>query len=196
MQYVISPHHSAHMDPWVWWEDAFTHEELNRLQDIAKNSQEPASVGGNKGQFETDNSVRRSNVSWLGNSPENNWVYERLGYVVSKINADYYNFDLAGFGEALQMTNYNSENLGTYGWHTDFSGGQIGRKLSLVLQLTDPSQYEGGNLEVLTRPDPMVLPKKRGLIVCFPSWTLHRVTPVTMGTRQSLVTWITGNPFR
>jgi PKHD-type hydroxylase len=65
-----------------------------------------------------------------------------------------------------------------------------------VLQLSDPSQYEGGNLQVMTGGEPTNVSKQRGLIAVFPAYTLHQVTPVTQGTRQSLVAWISGPPFR
>jgi PKHD-type hydroxylase len=84
-----------------------------------------------------------------------------------------------------------------YGWHQDY-GGKLSpsRKLSLVLQLTDPAQYEGGNLQVMTSGEPKSVRKQRGLIAAFPAYTLHQVTPVTQGTRQSLVAWISGPQFR
>jgi PKHD-type hydroxylase len=65
------------------------------------------------------------------------------------------------------------------------------------MQLSDPVDYEGGVLEL--RPhgkDIIKMRKQRGLIVAFPSWTLHQVTPVTQGNRQSLVAWISGPPFK
>ena len=82
-----------------------------------------------------------------------------------------------------------------YAWHQDY-GGQISRKLSLVLQLTDPSRYEGGNLQTMTNQDVFTVRKQRGLVTVFPSFTLHQVTPVTQGSRQSLVAWISGPPYK
>jgi PKHD-type hydroxylase len=72
----------------------------------------------------------------------------------------------------------------------------ISRKLSIVLQLSDPSEYEGGELQILTRKEPTSMQKKRGLITVFPAWTLHQVTPVIKGTRQTLVAWISGPAFK
>ena len=82
-----------------------------------------------------------------------------------------------------------------YGWHQDFNS-QVSRKLTLVVQLSDPSEYEGGNLEVLTNGSPMRVRKQRGLLAAFPAWTLHQVTPVSQGNRQSLVAWISGPDFK
>jgi PKHD-type hydroxylase len=111
------------------------------------------------------------------------------------LNAQYYRFDLTGFGEPVQLTQYDQSENGMYGWHQDYGGG-ISRKLSLVLQLTDPAGYEGGNLQVMTTGNPVNVRKQRGLIAAFPSFVLHQVTPVTQGNRQSLVAWVSGNAFR
>jgi PKHD-type hydroxylase len=66
----------------------------------------------------------------------------------------------------------------------------------MVLQLSDPSEYDGGDLELFIAPNPTVATRKKGLIYIFPSWVLHRVTPVTRGIRKSLVIWITGPKFK
>jgi len=71
----------------------------------------------------------------------------------------------------------------------------IPRKLSLVLQLSDPKDYEGGELILHLSEEPTVVPKKQGYVTIFPSFVLHEVTPVTSGTRHSLVSWISGKPF-
>ena len=69
------------------------------------------------------------------------------------------------------------------------------RKLTLVLQLSDPSEYEGGELQSLTSLQPGTVNKKKGIIAAFPSWTLHQVTPVTKGVRKTLVIWVAGPQF-
>ena len=84
-----------------------------------------------------------------------------------KINAQYYRFDLTGFGEALQLTNYDQSENGMYGWHQDY-GGSVSRKLSMAVQLTDPSEYEGGNLQVMTSAEPQNIRKQRGANCNFP----------------------------
>ena len=63
------------------------------------------------------------------------------------------------------------------------------------MQLSDPASYEGGNLEIMNSRDPQAMPRDRGVIIMFPSFTLHRVTKVTRGVRRSLVGWIGGPPF-
>jgi PKHD-type hydroxylase len=193
MQYVITPYAERH-EPFVWWEGAFSESELDWLQAKAKASENNAQVGGGAGGVVNPN-IRRSQVSWLENTPDTEWVFRKLGDVAAKLNAQYYRFELTGFGEGLQLTQYDQSESGMYGWHQDYGGG-ISRKLSLVLQLTDPAGYEGGNLQVMTTGNPVNVRKQRGLIAAFPSFVLHQVTPVTQGNRQSLVAWVSGSPFR
>jgi PKHD-type hydroxylase len=69
------------------------------------------------------------------------------------------------------------------------------RKLSLVVQLSSPDEYEGGGLEIMASSEPVQVTKEKGLICAFPSFILHRVTPVTKGTRRTLVIWIAGPDF-
>jgi len=135
MQFILTPY-SKPIDPFVWWEGAFTEQELNWLQQKAKTAEQNASVGGNMGST-VDLNIRRSQVSWLDNNPTTNWLFEKLGQAVSQLNSDYFRFDLTGFGENLQLTNYDQSENGMYGWHQDY-GSKISRKLSLSVQLTDP----------------------------------------------------------
>ena len=90
-------------------------------------------------------------------------------------------------------------------WHMDtLSHGERVRKLSVVVQLDAPDSYEGGDLQLLrfgvAKPTALDLPvepmRQRGTVLVFPSFLLHRVTPVTMGRRRTLVSWIVGPRFR
>jgi len=194
MQHLLTPY-SKRIEQFAWWEGAFTEQELDWLQQKAKEATQDAQVGGRDGA-EVNGQIRRSELNWLRNTEETRWVFEELSHVVSSLNANYFGFDLTGFGEALQLTNYHEARQGTYTWHQDFGSHSTSRKLSLVLQLSDPNDYEGGELQLLTNGKPTTINKKRGLITVFPAWTLHQVTPVIKGTRQTLVTWISGPPFK
>ena len=194
MQHLLTPY-SRKIEPFAWWEGAFTDEQLDWLQQKAKEGTQKAQVGGGGGG-EINDKIRRSELNWLYKDPECAWVFERLAHVASSLNADYFGFELTGFGEAIQLTNYHEARQGTYVWHQDFGSSGISRKLSMVLQLSDPSEYEGGELQILTRKEPTSMQKKRGLITVFPAWTLHQVTPVVKGTRQTLVAWISGPAFK
>ena len=193
MQYLLTPHTKA-LPPFVWWEGAFTEQELNWLQAKAKASEQNAQVGGG-GNDGTNKNIRRSQVSWLENKQETAGIFKKLAAVVSNLNAEHYSFDLTGFGEPLQLTHYDQAENGMYGWHQDYGTG-VSRKMSMAMQLTDPSEYEGGNLQVMTTGEPVNIRKQRGLIAVFPSYVLHQVTPVTQGSRQSLVSWVSGPAFK
>lgn len=193
MEYMLTPWTKG-IEPFLWWENAFTNSELDWLQQKAKEAQAKAFTGDS---FEKENKeLRRTKLNWLNCCSENNWIFEKLANVVQELNAKFYNFQLTGFGEAIQLTNYLSEDKGTYGWHQDFGSMGPSRKLSVVMQLTDPSEYMGGCLELKTRKETTKIQAQRGLITIFPAWTLHQVTPVTQGSRQSLVAWVSGEPFK
>ena len=194
MQHLLTPY-SRNIEPFAWWEGAFTEQELDWLQQKAREAVNPAQIGGGNLGI-VDDKVRRSELNWLNKDAQCAWVFERLAHVASSLNAEYFGFEITGFGEPLQLTNYHEARQGTYVWHQDFGASGISRKLSMVLQLSDPSEYEGGELQLLTRKEPTNIQKKRGLITVFPAWTLHQVTPVIKGTRQTLVAWISGPPFK
>jgi len=196
MIYPMTPYTIA-TESFAIWENGFSENELNYLQQTAKTSNQPGFVGNGEGLGVVNPEKRRSNVSWINNVPETNWIYEKLAIIASSLNAEFFRFDLTGFGEPLQLSSYDQSINGMYGWHVD-SGGHLRpcRKLSLVLQLSDPSEYEGGNFEIQIAGNKQTLRKQRGLLFAFPSYITHQVTPVISGSRQSLVAWISGPPFK
>lgn len=191
MEYVLTPH-MKRLESHAWWDGCFTEQELNWLEQKAKASE----IEGSVGEGNIDLGIRRSEVTWLECNPDTSWVFKKLDTVVSSLNARFFGFDLTGFGEMLQLTNYHENKQGMYGWHQDFGKEGVCRKLSVVVQLSDPKDYEGGNLEILNGGKPQAIKKQRGLVTVFPVWTLHQVTPVVKGTRQSLVAWVSGPSFR
>ena len=108
---------------------------------------------------------------------------------------DGWNLDVRGYGESAQYTIYDaSEENSFYGWHQDIGPNYQHRKISVTVQLSDESEYEGGdvNLEnVGTIPF-----KGKGDMIIFPSVFGHEVLPVTSGIRKSLVIWLTGPKLR
>lgn len=140
---------------------------------------------------------RRCQVSWIEHNEASDWLYRSLAKFAADLNARYFGFDLFGFVDNLQYTVYEKtpRGLGHYDWHIDMGLTAAPRKLSISVNLTDPSEYEGGNLEFrdLTQKS---APRDAGHVHAFPSWAAHRVTPVTKGIRRTLVGWISGPPFR
>jgi predicted 2-oxoglutarate/Fe(II)-dependent dioxygenase YbiX len=152
-----------------------------------------AEVGGG-GQGVVDKVKRRSKVFWLPKTDEFHEIYRTLFELVGNCNRDFYQFNIHELVENIQYTVYNEDDQGHYDWHVDMGPGKARRKLSLVVQLSDPSEYEGGELQINTGKI-MIPEKEKGTVILFPSYLLHRVTPVTKGTRRSLVVWINGPAF-
>lgn len=146
----------------------------------------------------TAHQIRRAELSWLDDIPQAAWVMDRMMRLVSQANREAFGFDLSEFAESAQVARYGAEREGHFDWHSDIGAGQLAskRKLTIVVQLSDPAEYEGGGLEL--RPDSNLrhAPRDRGTAILFPSFVLHRVTPVTAGTRWSLTLWSHGPAFR
>ena len=79
--------------------------------------------------------------------------------------------------------------------HTDWGSIHGTRKISLTMQLSDPSEYKGGGMVLYDGPDPLKANKTQGTATFFPSWTLHEVKPVMKGERWALVCWFNGPPY-
>ena len=95
----------------------------------------------------------------------------------------------------IQYTEYHATEGGKYDWHHDVdwnNSGGTDRKLSLTVQLSDPSDYDGGYFEFLEVEQPPASSKTKGAVLAFPSYLAHRVAPVTRGVRRSLVAWFHG----
>ena len=133
-------------------------------------------------------SIRKSKIGWL---PVNgwDWVYDKIFSSVESTNK--WAYDVRGFGELIQFTDYDSsEGDSFYKSHKDTGPGFQHRKISFVVLLDDPKDFEGGELH-LEGAGALRLPNK-GSAVMFPSFMHHQVTPVTSGRRRTLVSWIAG----
>lgn len=128
------------------------------------------------------------------------WIYDRIARKVELANRDFFRFDLTGLGEPIQFLKYEvleGEPPGHYNWHQDFGGGySANRKLSLVVNLSDPVDYGGCRLHVMTEREWESSYINQGEAICFPTWTPHRVTAIEFGTRYALAVWVHGPQFR
>lgn len=177
------------------WSGCFDDNELDEIVRIGQSKEMvPSSVNYQNGSTSTDDKLRKGNVSFI-TPTDSAHTYEVLSWVVNKLNEDYFNYELTGFGEFLQFAEYKE---GDYiNSHLDMGATPIPRKLTMSVQLSDEDDYEGGDLEVMTSAEhPLKLSRQRGTVLLFPSYIMHRVTPVTSGIRHSLVGWVTGPQFR
>lgn len=141
-----------------------------------------------------DPTIRRTDIIWQ-NAMQPLGCVARTYIEVANQQAGW-GYDLSG-QEDTQIGRYKSIDAGFYDWHMDSAPPEnnIQRKLSCVVLLNDPSEFEGGELQFKGNNDENVL-TKQGSIIVFPSFIEHKVTPVTKGVRYSAVTWALGPSFR
>lgn len=178
---------------YTFWEDGFTSDELKNIDSLCRKAVLKQATVGDTNELKN---LRRSEVGWVDCNEETEWLYARVAHITRSLNSKYYNFDLYGIVEPFQYTVYDGKNLGHYEWHVDTTVSSSPRKMSFVLQLSDPSEYEGGELQLMFSNEATVMKKQRGHSVVFPSYMLHRVTPVTSGIRRTLVMWVSGPAFK
>tara|TARA_B100000795_G_scaffold132155_1_gene98610 strand:+ start:473 stop:1099 length:627 start_codon:yes stop_codon:yes gene_type:complete len=193
--YTRYPIDSNHLDlnNYAYYRQAFTESEINRIRLlINKDSFQTATLPNQCAQKPP---IRDSEVQWIEDSPETQWLYQKILRLAKQANDAMYNFHLTHINNAIQFTRYKKG--GSYDWHIDLGPGVTAfRKLSMVMLLSDPLEFEGGALELRLGNTLETAPlNHRGSVVFFPSYILHRVLPVITGTRESLVVWISGYPF-
>jgi PKHD-type hydroxylase len=153
-------------------------------------------IDGFIGDSVKNNTVRRSLACFIDPSSYSD-VYNAIKGLVENANNTCFKFNLTDMSEKVQYSEYKATDQGFYDWHMDITPLKSRRKLSVVVQLSDESEYDGGELQIQTGlTEPVTMGKTKGLVTVFPSYLLHRVTPVTRGVRRSLVVWIDGPPFR
>lgn len=145
---------------------------------------------------DSDESVRKSKIKWIHHNIESHWLYEKLIKMAEEANEALWKFDLRGVVDSIQYTEYE-EDGGHYDWHVDIGPATINhRKISMVVQLSQADDYEGGELMLWNGQVPTVAPKGIGNIMVFPAFMLHKVTPMTKGKRKSLVFWLGGGSYK
>ena len=178
---------------YAFWNNAFSKEECQTIINIAKNK---GLVKGTTFNDDKTKDVRDSKISWLYPVDGMDWVFRRVTDITLNLNERFFKFNLFGINEGFQFTNYEAPS-GKYGKHVDRAMNIPVRKLSISIQLTNPEEYEGGELKLYDgEEDGIIMNKEQGTLVIFPSYVLHEVMPVTNGTRNSLVTWVTGKQFK
>lgn len=162
---------------------------------------------------------RNSQNAWI---PTSHWIGGFLWHYIQRANRENFLYDIRNIdGESIQFTRYREGEF--YSWHNDAglathykptSAGNRGngqeivqdfinenceliRKLSIVVQLSNPDDYEGGNLQILSEDNTSyIAPRKRGTVIVFDSRAQHRVLKVTKGVRKSLVAWVVGSRWK
>jgi PKHD-type hydroxylase len=140
--------------------------------------------------------ARKSTVSWIP-FDKMQPMYDDINNFIQKTNRNHFGFSDIQIREQAQITEYTKGNF--YNWHTDtsldMSVEPAVRKLSMTLLLNDPSEFEGGELQIANISHSQKL-MKQGHATIFASFLQHTVTPITRGVRRSLVMWFGGEPFK
>lgn len=181
---------------YYYFTQGFSKQELNKIEeDVATLTyQDGTTAGGSK-------EVRSSKIKWVPQNDQWHWLYEKLSNYAVQANIALWNFELNAIPEQIQYTEYYATDNGHYDWHADIGPGMLSkRKISITVQLSEPDEYEGGDLELFmggSMEGPFTQAKREaGLVFLFPSFMMHRVTPVTRGVRKSFVIWLGGSHYR
>ena len=139
---------------------------------------------------------RQADTRKVGINARTKWIFDLLCDVAAEATRAGAGLDLTEITRAPQYVEYRPE-WGHFDWHNDYSHGlaDAPRKLTIIIQLSPPDDYEGGRLQVFGT-EVEDLPRELGTVIAFPSFLFHRVTPVTHGVRRALVAWIAGPRIR
>jgi len=181
---------------YYYYSEGFTKEELDKIdKGISILKQDKATTAG-----DGDESIRSSKIRWIPQNDEWWWLYDKLAGYITTANNSLWKFDLKSIPEQIQFTEYYAKEKGHYTWHQDIGPGILSkRKISITVQLSDPSEYEGGDLEMWAgghESSVTTAYKGAGSVFIFPSYMMHRVTPVTKGVRKSFVLWVGGSHYK
>ena len=180
----------------VTWRGLFTPAQLDDLERYcATLPLEPARLTGSG-----RDGIRTTEVAWVYRNAQTEDLYLRMEAIVLRLNADLFHFALTGL-TTMQYAVYHDKEAGYFDWHNDYGRyrgdpGQEPRKITLSLQLSDGSSYDGCDLEVRAAHPVDVAARERGTLMAFRANALHRVTPITRGVRKALVVWAAGPEFR
>lgn len=126
------------------------------------------------------------------------WPWQRVLSIIADLNASHYRFEVDDLGcpqGPPRLLTYHADEAGRYRTHVDVGPGQASqRKLTWILQLSDPTDYEGGRLQLAHHHEPES--QDQGALIVFPAYLAHEITEITAGTRHSIVGWVHGPSFR
>lgn len=179
-----------------YWQTGFNSDELKTIDEgIKKLKLQKAQTAGNG-----KDDIRSSQIRWIPQNEEWWWLYNKLSDMIVTANNELWKFDLHSMPEQIQFTEYYATENGHYTWHQDIGPGILSkRKISITVQLSDPGEYDGGVLEMWQggpQDSAVKAYKGAGSVFIFPSYMMHRVTPVTRGVRKSFVLWVGGSHYR
>lgn len=134
-----------------------------------------------------------SHLRWIEPKEDNHWLYHRVGALMAQVNRQF-GFTIAGLSEALLYVEYGPGSH--WNWRMDLGAGVASlRKLAAVIQLSDPSEYDGGDLSFVGLGS-MDEVRQHGSATFYPAYMGHEMSPVTRGVRRVLLAWASGPVFK
>lgn len=195
---AIPPKPHQVQEEFAYWENFLTKEDIDAILALPNWHDLGEAEIGDGANVKVNTQKRSTEINWWVPCEKTKPIWEKIVNAIAEVNNQFFHFDLTGCYEPAQLGLYKAKDNGHYDWHVD--GGMKNaapRKLSMCLLLSDPDEFKGGNLELkVVNDQPVTVDQKQGRAFFFPSYTLHRVTPVTKGVRRSLVMWIGGPPFK
>jgi len=173
----------------------FSSEECDRIVAVAHAGtiRDAALIGSMQAQ-----AVRIAQTGWLDEKGTAEWIFDRMLEAFAKSNREHFDFKLDEFAERMQVAWYGAAPNAFFDWHSDIGATSLAnrRKLTMVVQLSEAESYQGGQLE--TNADGHIRTASRciGSALILPSFLLHRLRPVTCGSRYSLTLWSHGPAFQ
>lgn len=166
---------------------AFSSEERQHALDLGRSLE----LSGSH-QTSPDPELRSARSAWIENCAEAAPLFESFRSLFAEANASF-GFTVEAIREPLLYVEYGAGDHFT--WHVDTWPKEVSnRKISCSILLSEPREFDGGDLEFC--PGGRLLDSRdAGTAILFPSFTAHRLTKVTTGTRKALVAWIHGRPF-
>jgi len=183
---------------WCYFSKHFSVEMCEKILELGlKTPSQDASMGlAGVNEVKSDD-YRRSKIRFLESSNSDfDFLFDDIWKMGIQANRDWFNFHITNLS-FIQLAEYDSSYKGEYKRHHDvfwINNSIYHRKLTCVIQLSDPNTYEGGDFEIFNqnqKPNKEEI-REQGTVIFIPSFIEHQATPVTYGTRHSLAVWFEG----
>jgi len=186
---------------WCYFKSHFSKAQCEAIRDAVLLRDGQQATMGVEGKA-TDTEMRNSQIRFVQkDDPQLGFLFDKLWKLALAANDQWFGFHISKL-DYIQMAEYDSAYRGEYKRHHDifYMNGDphYHRKLSCVVQLTDPAEYAGGDLtffEVAESPNAQEL-REQGTVIFFPSFVHHAAMPVETGKRYSIAAWFDGPKWR
>jgi len=179
-------------------------------KDIMESEQDVIGCVGDENGTAIIPEIRKTNEWYLRDQPNNDfrpdkpnkdwkWLQDKMFQMANIVNDSVFHFDIDACDDELKLIEYTKG--GFYGWHTDFNAGSCSnRKIVGIVQLTDPSEYEGGEVQFGIQDKDTKewysMNQLKGSLTLFPAFLCHNVVPISKGKRYVIQEIFVGDHFK